>query len=78
MVQNRSIQKTRIFGGEQFVYHGDFYTKSAAESAKDKLKYEAFKNNRFVAFRLVKRSPSGYGLYYRTHSNANRARMSRG
>lgn len=63
------LQQTRKFNDKVYIYAGTFPHPDYADNAKDRLKYSAFINNRFVAFRTIKKRPMEYELYYRFHSD---------
>jgi hypothetical protein len=68
------MQRIRKFNGKEYTYYGTFKHPDFADNAKDKLKYSAFTSNRLVAFRVIKRRPMEYELYYRYHADVKTRR----
>jgi len=68
------VERTRIFGGKEYIYKGTYPHPDIVDNAKDRLKFSAWANNRFVAFRTVKRNPMEYELFYRFHADIKKRR----
>jgi hypothetical protein len=74
------VERTRKFGDKTYIFTGSYRNFDMVDNGKDRLKYEAFKDNKLVEFRTIKRvsksrsyqSSPMYDLYYRYHANVKK------